>query len=177
LRPAVAAGVVYTEDFEDGQAQKWELETDWKVTLDGNNHVLCGGGHHWAFSNQDYWQDNKLSYRLKLIQGRIHLVSHHNDTGRYYVGYETDGSLLNKQYWPNTFIQNLAGSAVSHPLNTWLTVEIVSRGSELEFLTSGETEFTYLDALPLVGGDFAFETQSGAQACIDDVILEVLPSQ
>ena len=164
---------VYEENFEDGQAQGWQLEPGWQVTVDGNNQVLAGQGHVWARSNQSYGGDHRVSFRLKLLQGRIHLVYRMNDSGRYFIGFAADGSDLNKQYWPDEFHHGLAASNTRHSLNAWHQVEIVGEGGALKFFVDGVQEWTYTDPQPLEFGSFAFETLDNSQAYVDDIVVTV----
>jgi photosystem II stability/assembly factor-like uncharacterized protein len=161
---------IYSEDFEDGQAQGWELESGWQIINDGGNKVLSGQGHVWARSNQTC-SDCALSFRLKLIKGAIHLVYRMNDSGRYFISFNSSGSNLNKQYWPNTFQNGIKGKTIRHQLNTWHQVEIQANGSRLTFKVDGKTEWTYDDPKPLSEGSFAFETLDDSRAYLDDVVV------
>jgi len=164
--------IAYQEDFEDGQAQGWELEPGWQVILDGNNHVLAGQGHVWARLDQSFNDDLRLSLRVKLLQGRIHLVVRLTDASRYFIGFDTNGSDLNKQYFPSEFQHNLATHSTPHSFSRWYQVEIVLRESTIEFLVDGAQQWSYTDPQPLAGGSFAFETQADSQAYVDDIRVE-----
>ncbi len=162
-------GILYQEDFEGGQAPGWTLEPGWQVLLDGSNHVLAGQGHAWARSNQSFLGDYRLSFRLKVVQGSIHLVYRLNDVGRYFIGFDALSSRLNKQIWPDKFQESLISQNISHLTNTWHQVEIVGQGSTLDFYVDGLQEWTYTDPQPLSNGSFAFETLDGSQAHVDDI--------
>ncbi|NIS13377.1 MAG: hypothetical protein GWN39_15060, partial [Thermoplasmata archaeon] len=75
-----------------------------------------------------------------------------NQTGRYFIGFHEGGSDLNKQYWPDTFMDGLASSATPHTLGDWHQVEIVGQGARLRFLVDGQVEWEYTDPDPLLGG-------------------------
>jgi photosystem II stability/assembly factor-like uncharacterized protein len=172
--PAWAQGpevVLYQESFDDGQAQGWELELGWRVIQDGDNGVLAGEGHRWARPDINYASDFRVQFRLKLLQGRIHLVYRLNQTGRYFIGFHESGSDLNKQYWPDTFLNGLTGSARPHTLGDWHQIEIVGQGASLRFLVDGQVEWEYTDPDPLLGGSFAFETLDDSVAYVDDIFV------
>ncbi|MDH4135180.1 MAG: hypothetical protein OEW09_00465 [Anaerolineae bacterium] len=172
--PAWAQGpevVLYQEDFNDGQAQGWELEPGWRIIQDGDSWVLTGEGHQWARPGVSYGSDFRVQFRLKLMGGRIHLVYRLNQTGRYFIGFHEGGSDLNKQYWPDTFLNGLTGSATPHTLGAWHQVEIVGRGASLRFLVDGQVEWEYTDPDPLLGGSFAFETLDDSGAYVDDILV------
>ncbi|MBN1147154.1 MAG: hypothetical protein JXA78_07855 [Anaerolineales bacterium] len=161
--------LLYQQDFQDGAASGWELEPGWAVIQDGDNYVLSGEGHAWARPQTDTWADYRLQFRLKLLRGRMHLVYRFNRDGRYYIGLQENGSDLNKQYWPDTFIPNLARRERAHGLNAWRQVEIVGQGSSLRLLVDGQLEWEYSDPEPLLYGSFAFETLEDGLAYVDDV--------
>jgi hypothetical protein len=162
----------YQEDFESGQAEGWQLEPGWSVMMDGANHVLSGQGHTWARSNQSFDGDMRLSFRVNLLQGRIHLVTRLSGASRYFIGFDTKGSDLNKQYFPDEFHNGLAGLDSAHSLNRWYQITIAFQGSRIEFLVDGVRQWSYTDPQPLAGGSFAFETLDGSQAYVDDILVE-----
>jgi len=167
----LAQGPAYSEDFEDGQAQGWELEPGWQVVQDGSSYVLGGEGHVWARANQSFDGDLRQSFRVRLLQGRIHLVVRLTDTSRYFIGFDTQGSDLNKQYFPDEFYNGLAGLRTPHSLDRWYQVEIVLKDSTIEFLVDGTQQWSYTDAQPLTGGSFAFETLDNSRVHVDDITV------
>jgi photosystem II stability/assembly factor-like uncharacterized protein len=167
--------LIYQENFEDRQAQGWEINPGWEIIQEDNNQVLAGKGHVWAYSNISY-DDYKLTFRIKVIRGMIHLVYHFNDKGRYFIGFMENGTYLQKQYWPDTFLTDLASSNNAHQLNQWHTVEISNQGAELQFTVDGKKEWTYTDPEPLLEGSFAFESLDDSVAYVDDVSVELAPT-
>ena len=174
---AQAESVAYQEDFEGGQAQGWTLDPGWSVILDGSNHVLAGQGHSWATSPQSFDGDMRLTFRVKRLRGRIHLVVRLTDASRYFIGFDANGSDLNKQYFPEEFHYDLAGDSTPHSPDRWYQVEIVLQGSTIEFLVDGVQQWSYTDPQPLTGGAFAFETQADSQAYVDDIVVELGSTQ
>ncbi len=157
--------LLFQENFDDGQAQGWELESGWEVA-DG---MLIGHGHNWAWPHAGPWQDFRLQFRLNLEQGAIHLVYRLNDTGRYFIGFHPEGSYLQKQYWPETFIPLLEQPVELRVPGRWRDIEIAGDGPQLRFSVDGEVEWQYTDSAPLLGGSFAFETLDEGVARIDDI--------
>lgn len=163
--------VLFQDDFEGELSPTWELATGWQVVQDGENRVLAGEGHDWAYSGFSGAGDFRLQFNLKLIKGRIHLVYRLNETGRYFIGFEEGKSDLYKQYWPDTFFNDLTRNSRPHHLNDWHQVEIAGKGGTLRFVVDGETEWEYADPEPLLWGSFAFETLENSQAYIDDILV------
>ena len=176
-RRTFAQDIAYQEDFEDNQAQGWELESGWQIITDGTNHVLAGQGHYWARSNQSYDGDYHLSFRLKLLRGSIHLVYQMNDIGRYFIAFNNEGSQLNKQIWPDQFQIDLTRNLRQHGLSTWHQIEISGQGSTLNFYVDGNREFSYTDSQSLTSGSFAFETLDDSQAYVDDIAVDLGSAQ
>jgi photosystem II stability/assembly factor-like uncharacterized protein len=162
----------YQEDFESGLASGWKLEPGWKVELDGTNHVLAGQGHFWARFDQAFEGDLRLSFRLKILNGTIHLVPRMNDAGRYFIGFNASESYLSKQYWPDEFHNSLVTRNTAHSLNKWYLLEIRFQGNQVNFLVDGYQEWSYTDAKPFDQGSLAFETLDDAQAYVDDIRVE-----
>ena len=157
--------LLYEENFDNVRAQDWELEEGWIIT----EGLLKGEGHSWARPLAGPWQDFRLQFRLSLQHGRIHLVYRLNDKGRYFIGFHEYGSYLNKQYWPETFIDLTGQESKTHDLNRWYEIEIIGSGPNLQFLVDGELEWEYTDPNPLDEGTFAFETLEDSAANIDDI--------
>jgi len=157
--------LLFEENFDDVQAQDWELEEGWIVT----EGMLKGVGHSWARPLVETWLDFRLQFRLNLQHGRIHLVYRLNDKGRYFIGFHEHGSYLSKQYWPETFIDLLSREVSTRNLDRWYEIEIIGSGPNLQFLVDGELEWEFTDPNPLNGGTFAFETLEDSAVNIDDI--------
>ena len=165
---------IYQEDFEEEQILFWQWGNGWSVILDGGNHVLAGQGHEWARLDRTFNSDMRLSMRVKLLQGRIHLVTHLTDASRYFIGFDADGSDLNKQYFPDEFQNSLAAGSAAHNLNRCYQVEIIFQGSQINFLVDGVQEWSYTDPQPLLSGAIAFETLENSKVYVDDIRLEIV---
>lgn len=159
--------VVYEQSFSEGDLRGWELGPGWRVV----EQTLIGEGHHWAQPAAGPWRDFRLQFRLNLMHGVIHLVYRLNEAGRYFIGFREYGTYLHKQYWPDTFLEGLAGSEVFHGLGHWHDIEIVGTGPRLQFFVDGGMEWECTDSEPLLQGTFAFETLDDSAARIDDIVV------
>ncbi|MFZ5918181.1 MAG: VPS10 domain-containing protein [Chloroflexota bacterium] len=171
LAQAPGEAMLYQETFDATQAEDWQLDPGWQVIQEDGNAVLAGDGHHWARPNVTFGGDFRVQFRLKLLRGAIHLVYRLNNEGRYYIGFHQGSSNLSKQYWPDTFIDGLAASSVSHEMGTWHAVEIAGQGDTLRFTVNGQLEWEYTDPDPLLFGSFAFETLDDTLAYVDDIVV------
>lgn len=161
--------VLYTEDFEAGVVEGWDLEPGWRVEQEEGNLVLSGERHSWARLQGGWdWTDYTFRFPLKLIRGGIHLNYRVGDEGRYFVGFREDGLYLNKEApWGKFF--ELARSDVRIDLNDWHDIEIVGKGKHLKIYVDEKLEIDFTDANPLLQGSIAFETLESSHACIDNV--------
>jgi photosystem II stability/assembly factor-like uncharacterized protein len=169
----LAQEVVYQEDFEDRQAQDWRLDPGWQVIQVDGNYVLAGTGAQWARNDNSY-NDYRLSFRLKIIKGGLNISFRNNNTGRYLVRFDAQGSRLSKQNWAGKFVENLAVANRSHSEGQWHQVEISGSGSALTFIVDGNTEWTFIDPDPDLAGSFAFDTWENSQVYVDDIKVELV---
>jgi len=113
---------LFQDNFEEGNADDWALESGWGVELKGSNYVLSGSGHNWAtLSTGDDWTDYSFKTKVKLIEGSSHLNYRQSDNGRYFIGFHAGGLGLSKEAPWGTFY-DLASDGVSHSFNTWYDV-------------------------------------------------------
>ncbi|MFL7813932.1 MAG: WD40/YVTN/BNR-like repeat-containing protein [Anaerolineales bacterium] len=168
LSASAQEGFYFQDDFESGN-DIWELEPGWEI-VDG---ALRGEGHQWARLNLPVPGDFQLTFRLKVVQGRVHLITHNNDIGRYYAGIGSEPSELNKQYWPDTFLGNLARGTQPSPTNTWLNVAYFSQGGTSRLEINGQQQWTYEDPEPLGSGAIAFEALEDSLILIDDLAISL----
>ena len=167
LAQAPGEVVLYQEDFDDSQAQGWELESGWRVA----EGALCGEGHQWARFTAGSWQDFRVQFRLKLVRGVIHLNYRTSGPRRYFIGFRQEGLYLSKQTGSDTFEDGMAEQAATYNLNEWHQVEIAGQGGHLQVSVDGALALDYTDAEPLTQGGIAFETLDDAVACIDDIVV------
>ena len=177
--PTVAASdseeELFADDFESGPGP-WELEPGWSIVDDGGNNVLQGTGHSWAFLPVgEMWTDYEFKVRVNLVRQDIHLNVRMNERGRYHIHLHEGGVVLNKQFWPDVFINNLAEAEFPVTRGEWHTVEISVEGNEIEIEVDDVDRIEYTDNDdPLLSGAIALETihDGKALSLIDDVVVE-----
>lgn len=201
LTPGHAQGpeevVLYQENFNDGKPVGWNLESEkvdefefgWAVT----KGMLRGTGHYWARYTDGRWGDGPLTFRFKLIElvGGVHANVHVSDTGRYAIGFRyTKGQeelslYLFKQFWPDTFFNDLATNTIPYtPTREYLVDIVTEEGNIQVFVYKAGQEsgamlaaINYTDTDPLPPGTIAFETLDGAIAVVDDVAVIGTPQE
>ncbi|MFW6101048.1 MAG: CARDB domain-containing protein [Bacteroidota bacterium] len=167
--PQTPSQEIYREDFEDGQAQGWELEQPWVV--DGG--MLNGRGHSWAIYNPGNWESARIALRLQTTG--VHVDIGYSDKGRYVVSIrEENGRLvisLFKQLWPDTFFNNLASQATNFATNSIHFVQMTIGEGRIRVSVNQQQMIDYVDSDPLPPGTIAFETLDNTYAQIDDITL------
>lgn len=166
----VREALLYEENFEDEQAQGWELEEPgWAV----DNRMLNGHGHTWARYTGDSWGD--ASFYCKLESNGVHVNVRNSETGRYAIGFrERDGTLflyLFKQLWPDEFFLDLATNETKYDANETHGVEISTTGGRIQVTVDGTLVLDYTDPDPLPPGSIAFETLDDTFAQVDDIVV------
>jgi RNA polymerase sigma factor (sigma-70 family) len=166
-------GVIFCEDFEDGRADGWDLGSGWRVERESPNYVLSGSGHEWATLLDQEWDDYRFRFRLKLLEGVIHLNYRLTEgPRRYFIGFG-EGSLSLIRQEDDDFTE-LAWAEAWHGLDRWHEVEIVGWGGHLQVYVDGGLELDHTDRNPLRRGTIAFETLDDSRAQVDDI--EILDS-
>lgn len=171
-----AQEVLFTEDFESGVVQNWEIERGWRVEQDRGNFVLGGEGHHWARlqKGQD-WRNYTFRSHVKLIRGGIHLNYRVSESGRYFIGIREDGLYLNKETpWGKFF--ELAVSDMPVEVDAWHIVEIHGEGGNIQVVVDGLLAMEADDNTPLAAGSIAFETIEDSLAFVDNVEAVMRPA-
>jgi len=173
ISPPVNAqeGILFKEDFEGQLGPRWGLDPGWQVVEEGGNAVLEGKGHTWAVVEQLFPGEFRLTLRLRVLSGRIHLVTHLTGRSRYFIGVGGGPAVLNKQYFPDEFEMDLALSEGQVSNAVWHNIEIISDGDSLRLIVDGQEQWAYQDPLKLGSGSIAFETLEESRVQVDDIVL------
>ncbi len=161
--------LLYSQDFETGRPEEWELDPGWDVIESDTSHVLAGQGHVWASLTSGSWSDYRLRFRVKLTGDATLHANFRMAAGpsRYFIGLGPEGSYLIKQTGPDSFTESLANAGGLG--DGWKTVEITGYGPTITVIVGEQVVMTYTDPEPLVSGGVAFESLAESQVLIDDV--------
>jgi hypothetical protein len=177
----------YKEDFNNGQAQGWDLKWDlqqqegWRILREGGNYVLngaSGADGYFARYTKQSWQDFRMRFRLRLLSrtSTVHFNYRLSNKGRYYIGFQAGQLYLSKDHFTRD-VKNkgLQVRSITLKPSTWHIVEIAAEGPHIQVFVDGKDEFNYTDLAPLlVGGAIAFEITPNAVVEIDDIVIEPL---
>jgi photosystem II stability/assembly factor-like uncharacterized protein len=173
---------IFQDDFENVQGHEWYfidgggLSPPWPIENDGNNSVLSRSGG--AVAHVRFKQnliDYRFSLRIKLIQGGVFLNVRENNTGRYFIMVDEYGISFNKQFWPDTFYNNLARANFPITMGQWHTISILVQDNNIEVSVDGVKRIEYIDnQSPLLQGVIAFgpiDVNSNSHVHFDDIEL------
>ena len=173
---------LFSDDFEDGTADDWELETGWGIELENGNHVLSGKGHSWARPVRSEGGGTITSFetRIKRLKGGIHLNFRLGPKGtRYFVGVNEDRLYLNKSILKDPVPTE--GDPFEHPEligvrlrldPAWHTIKVTGNGNNLKVYIDGQLMIDYTDEEnPHLSGSVAFETLPDSHFYFDDVVV------
>ncbi len=164
---------LFSDDFEDRNAEGWSLHESWGVeTVDGNS-VLHGTTHSFAnIETGNDWTNYRLSMRVKMIRQGLHINVRVNDEGRYFIGIGEEGIYLNKSFWANPDSEEFARTDFSLELNEWHTVAVTINNSHIVVNVDGVDRIDYTDTNnPHLQGRFSLESIWDEQSYVyvDDI--------
>jgi hypothetical protein len=174
--PEARPEVLISEDFEDGQADGWELEPGWRVIQEEDgNHALLGEKHSWARLKGDKRGDIHLRFRVKRIDGEliVNVRADPADPGRtrYLAHFMPDVIVLHRNSDGQGKV--VADRPIAYTADRWHDVDLVARGGFIEILLDNQTVLTYEDPEPLPPGIVVFENGAPpARHLVDEVVIE-----
>lgn len=171
-----ASRAVYYENFEDGQAQGWNLGADWSVFREpGGNQVLRGRERRLASyggGSGSQWGDLTLQLRVKIIQGAMSVILRTGSRGSYSVSFSLTGVEVAKQLLSEAMRYTPLQKAYQNRVaNQWYTLQISARGGRLEAFIDGVLVLSYTDSDPLPAGGIGLETDTNAEVYVDDIMV------
>jgi ABC-type multidrug transport system permease subunit len=170
----------FSEDFEDGNADGWSLDTGWEVKLEGGNYVLSGTGDRWSQAKPevDGWFDYTLESRVKLLKGifQVHFrMSEEPFLSRYMLGIGEEEFWLNRGI--NEQYTNLTGGPPILELNEWHRLKVALNGTNIKVYLDDTLKLDYTDNdLPLIFGGISFHIGPDSHALFDDINVQVAPT-
>lgn len=173
--------VLYEEDFDDGQARDWNLESEgagevgWVV----EDSMLRGREHYWAVYEQGNWFNAHLALAVYLgnpyledmhYEG-LHISVRLSSTGRYFVALHPNRVALFRQqgFGSGERFDTVGEHQRNYALGIPHGVSISVYEGHVLVVIDGVTEFDWVDPAPLPTGTIALETLDSGYARVDDV--------
>jgi hypothetical protein len=165
-----------SEDFEDGQADGWKLESGWKVIQeeDGNHALLAEETYGWAAIEGDKWGDFHMRFAVKPLNRNliVNFRAHPAQAGelRYLLHFMPDEIILHRVQADDD--PGVAHSEIAFTTDQWHEIGLVVIGGHIEIWMNGDQVLAYDDPQPLPPGIIAFETGPPARHLVDEVVIE-----
>jgi len=159
----------FNDDFEDGNADGWQLESGWSIINDKGNYVLQGTEHKWVNAGLESWTDYTFESRVKLIEDGMHINYRFSNIGRYGIGVHEGGLNLMKTIFEKNLHTQLAQADFPLAKNTWNKIKIVGKGSNIKVYVNNVLRINYTDNEPLLNGRIAFESFDNSKIYVDDI--------
>lgn len=173
---AVIEADSYAEDFDDGWADDWELPSGF-VVQDKALSATGPGAARYRFG--DYWQNAKLSLRLKHITGELR-IHYRVDWSRFdavtpIAGYEiafgTAELTLSRfeRSGGDRRDDRLARAPLPQLRDAWREILVIGSDRQLRISVDGREVIAIDDPAPIRQGSVGVDVKSGGRAIIDDV--------
>ena len=103
----------------------------------------------------------------------MHIIYRVSDVGRYYIGISEDVASLGRTIFPNdhTKLENIDTSI---SLNTWYTINIIGKGSNIKVYVDSKLMIDHTDIEPLYSGRIGYEVLQNSEVYVDNVELKVI---
>ncbi|MBT7308418.1 MAG: hypothetical protein HN842_09370 [Gammaproteobacteria bacterium] len=162
--------LIFSDNFSESSGAGWNLESGWAI--DGGK--LTGSGHVWISTLDNFNQEQlRVSFTLNLMQGGLHFnLRNSGSVGRYFIGFNAGGpAVLNKQYFPDTFMSGLISGNTILENGQEYAVEFLLNNETISLTIDGELEWQYRDDSPLLTGDLSFESLLTEPVSVDDFMV------
>ncbi len=171
--PIPAGVVLFQDDFQDGQADRWNISSGWTVQQSGNVYVFRSeaAGGAWVPAGSS-WTDYAYQVSARPIQGGLVLSFRMSQDGRYLLHVRTDGMYLVKEFPAGDF--SVVTQTAAPSFNTWHQIVLAGYGGWLQVYVDGALQLDYIDTMPLLSGTVGISTLEGYVAEVDDVLVTSL---
>lgn len=175
----------FGDNFDDGNAEGWDLVGGWSVVSEGGNFVLQGSGEGWAEPLVEGWASYEWRADVRLDAGSVDLsfrVRHgvvdetEWELKRYSLILEENYLYLRKQIGSEFY--NLHEAPIAFPLGVWHAVQVRVEGPLIQVLIDGALATRFTDTVyvidpskPVLFGKIALETLPGSVVFLDNLLI------
>jgi len=170
---AGGSGILFKDDFQDGQPDNWQITSSWYVQQAGDiyNFSAAGRGGAWVPAGYN-WSDYAFDTDVVLNDGSLILSFDYTDSGRYMLHLREDGLFLVKEQPPLNY--TILAHTGPVPVGQWHRIGVKGKDGRLQVLVDDQLWIDTIDAQPLSKGTISVSTLSGSQAAVDNVLVSLL---
>ncbi len=175
-----ASNILFRDDFQDGDAQGWQVGGAWVVQQDGDLYTFNATGHGYAFVPKGVGWDGDYAFKCSyaLSAGALGFSFDATRAGRYYVYVDRDLISLVKEDAAGTGTVLAQAQAPTEGEQHYLTV--AKKTGTIQVYIDRTLWLAAEDSAPLAAGTIMLGALDGTTAWVDDVlvnkILRALPS-
>lgn len=162
----------FSDNFQDGNADGWDLAPGWQVANEQGNYFLSfqGQGSYFVSPRVTSASDYVLQADLMVISGNVNFLLRYNGTDYYGVGISGNPVFIGKVV-NSTFMGSLADAAINIADSKWHTVKIAVNGSNILVAIDGENRIDCWDSDPLKAGWFGIQNSENSSVRVDNILV------
>lgn len=163
--------ILFQDNFQNGDFNKFTVEGDWQVVQEGENFFLRGASHSFATAGQSFYRNYSFEAKVRLTsQNSATFFNFRAACERYGIGIATGGLSMLKTQPCDTHTELLYDSN-SIEVGKWYTVRIVGKENNIKVFVNDDIKFDYTDNNPVLTGSIGFETLDEQSVDFDDVVV------
>jgi hypothetical protein len=143
----------------------------WQIYNDNGNNVFRGTGYSYNSAGILDWGEYSFDSMFKIITGTLYVFYRANSAESYVLGITEESVTLYRDLFDVQDVV-LAKFEVAVSRNTWHTLSIAGLGDQISVYLDGRIILTEIDSEPLESGWIGFEVKEGAEAYVDDVVVQ-----
>ena len=170
---AASSGILFQDDFQDGQPDNWQITSSWYVQQAGDiyNFAAVGRGGAWVPAGYN-WSDYAFESDVVLNDGSLILSFDYTNAGRYLLHLRENGLFLVKEQPPLNYTVLAHTGPV--PVGQWRRIGVKGKDGRLQVRVDDQLWIDTIDAQPLSKGTISVSTIGGSQASVDNVLVSQL---
>lgn len=170
LPPGISGVVLFQDDFQDGQADGWSINSAWNVQQNGDMYTLRadGDGGAWV-TNGGNWQNYIFRVGVRLESGSFLMSMNLTQSGRYMLHIREDGIYLLKEQPAGNYV--ILTQTGPFTMNAPHSVAIANQDGRLQVYVDQILWIDYTDNLPILAGTIAVTALDGSRVAVDNVVV------
>lgn len=162
--------LLFRDDFQDGQAQEWSINSAWNVQQFGDVYLFGASalGGAWV-TNGGGWSDYTYQSSIRVNSGVLLISINLSQSGRYGLHLGEDGAYLFEEQPAGTF--NILAEAGPITTTTWHTVSFASQNGHVQVSLDQVVWFDVNDSTPAAGGTIAVSALDDSHVGVDNVLV------
>ncbi len=173
--PAQTGSLLFRDDFQDGQAQEWNINSAWNVKQVDDVYLFAAAGMGGAWVTEGGgWTDYMLHSSFRVNAGVLVVSINFSKAGRYgLVLGATSVYLFEEQPAGTVTILAEAGPIT---VGQWHRLSFASQAGHVQVHIDQVLWFDVIDPSPVEAGTIAVSATDGAQVGVDNVLVTKLKS-